>query len=46
MKIWEIMDTVELSDEKKEVSLLYARKIDDLSEDKLKMLKEFLNGED
>ncbi len=41
-----VIDFTELSDEKKEVSLLYARKIDDLSEDKLKMLKEFLNGED
>ncbi len=41
-----IIDMNKLSDEKKELSLLYARKIDDLSDEKIKMIKEFLNGED
>ena len=33
-----------LSNEKKELSLLYARKIEGLSDEKIKVIKEFLNG--
>ena len=40
-----VINLEKLSDEKKELSLLYARKIEGLSEDKIKKMKEFLNGD-